>query len=71
MQMAARKIWVAICPKPEQTLIIGRWSIEGKRLTLSLGDHENSQPFTFYEGQLVFPNIPKRRGFWEKIEWAE
>jgi hypothetical protein len=25
-------------------------------------------PFTFYEGQLVYPNIPNRRGFWERIE---
>ena len=48
--------------------VTGRWSVEGKTLTLSFGDHENSQPFTFYEGQLVFPNIAKRRGFWEKIE---
>jgi hypothetical protein len=48
--------------------IIGHWVVEGKTLTLSFGDNENSQPFTFYEGQLVFPNIPNRRGFWEKIE---
>jgi hypothetical protein len=48
--------------------VTGRWSVEGKTLTLSFGDNENSRPFTFHEGQLVFPNIPKRRGFWEKIE---
>jgi hypothetical protein len=48
--------------------VIGRWSVEGKTLTLSFGENENSKPFTFYEGQLVFPNIPSRRGFWEKIE---
>jgi hypothetical protein len=47
---------------------MGRWSVEGKTLTLSFGDNENSQPFTFYEGQLVFPNIPNRRVSWEKIE---
>jgi hypothetical protein len=46
----------------------GRWSVEGKTLTLSFGENENSKPFTFYQGQLVFPNIPNRRGFWEKIE---
>ena len=46
----------------------GRWRVEGKTLTLSFGENENASPFTFYEGQLVFPNIPKRRGFWEKIE---
>ena len=48
--------------------VTGRWSVEGKTLTLSFGENENSKPFTFYQGQLVFPNIPNRRGFWEKIE---
>ena len=48
--------------------VTGRWSVEGKTLTLLFGENENSRPFTFYEGQLVFPNIPNRRGFWEKIE---
>jgi hypothetical protein len=46
----------------------GRWSVEGKTLTLSFGENEQSSPFTFHEGQLVFPNIPNRRGFWEKID---
>jgi hypothetical protein len=46
----------------------GRWSVEGKTLALSFDEKQNSKPFTFYEGQLVFPNIPKRRDFWEKIE---
>jgi hypothetical protein len=46
----------------------GRWSVEGKTLTLSFGGNDRSNLFTFYEGQLVFPNIPNRRGFWEKIE---
>ncbi len=48
--------------------VTGRWSVEGRTLTLSFGENENSRPFTFYQGQLVFPNIPNRRGFWEKIE---
>ena len=39
----------------------------GQTLKLSFGDNENANPFTIYEGQLVFPNIPKRRQFWEKI----
>jgi hypothetical protein len=46
---------------------IGHWSVEGKTLKLSLGENEISRPFTIYEGQLVFPNIPQRRQFWEKI----
>ena len=48
--------------------VTGTWKVEGKTLTLSFGDHENSQPFTFYEGKLVFPNISGRRGIWDKIE---
>ena len=48
--------------------VTGRWSVEGKTLTLSFGENKNASPFTFHEGQLVFPNIPNRRGFWEKIE---
>lgn len=48
--------------------VTGLWSVEGKTLTLSFGDNENSRPFTFHDGQLVFPNIPNRRGIWEKIE---
>ena len=48
--------------------VTGHWSVEGKTLTLSFGGSDRSSPFTFYQGQLVFPNIPNRRGFWEKIE---
>jgi hypothetical protein len=59
--------WVVTADSRGQP-ITERWKVEGKTLTLSFGDNENSSPFTFYEGQLVFPNIPKRRGFWEKIE---
>jgi hypothetical protein len=46
----------------------GHWSVEGKTLTLSFGGNDRYSPFTFYEGQLVFPNIPNRRQFWEKID---
>jgi len=48
--------------------VTGHWSVEGKTLTLSFGGNDRSNPFTFYQGQLVFPNIPNRRGFWEKVE---
>ena len=34
--------------------VTGRWSVEGKTLTLSFGENENSRPFTFYQGQLVY-----------------
>jgi hypothetical protein len=63
----AAENWVVTADSRSEP-VTGRWSVEGKTLTLSLGDNENSSPFTFYEGQLVFPNIPNRRGFWEKIE---
>ena len=48
--------------------VTGHWSVDGKTLTLSFGGSDRSNPFTFYQGQLVFPNIPNRRGFWERIE---
>jgi hypothetical protein len=48
--------------------VTGHWSVEGKTLTLSFGGNDRSSPFTFYQGQLVFPNIQNRRGIWEKIE---
>jgi hypothetical protein len=48
--------------------VTGHWSVEGKTLTLSFGGNDRSSPFTFYQGQLVLPNIPNRRGFWEKID---
>jgi hypothetical protein len=35
------------------------WNVEGKTLTLSFGGSDRSSPFTFYESQLVFPNIPE------------
>lgn len=59
--------WVVTADRRSES-VTGRWSVEGKTLTLSFGENENASPFTFHEGQLVFPNIPKRRGFWEKIE---
>jgi hypothetical protein len=48
--------------------VTGHWSVEGKTLTLSFGGNDRSNSFTFYQGQLVFPNIPNRRGFWERID---
>jgi hypothetical protein len=48
--------------------VTGHWNVEGKTLILAFGGNDRTSPFTFYQGQLVFPNIPNRRGFWEKIE---
>ena len=46
----------------------GQWDIDGRILNISLGERTISLPFTMYQGQLVFPNIAGRRGFWERIE---
>ena len=47
----------------------GQWKIEGKTLDLLFEGNEHiAQPFTIHEEQLVYPNIPNRRRFWEKIE---
>ena len=48
--------------------VTGHWNVDGKTLILSFGGNDRSSPFTFYQGQLVFPNIQNRRGIWEKIE---
>jgi hypothetical protein len=46
----------------------GRWSATGTALNVDWADGRQwGQPFTFYEGQLVFPNVPKQRQFWEAI----
>jgi hypothetical protein len=48
--------------------VTGHWNVEGKTLILSFGGNDRSDPFTFYQGQLIFPNIPNRRVSWEKID---
>jgi hypothetical protein len=46
----------------------GRWSAQGTLLSVDWEDGRQwGQPFTFFEGQLVFPNVPKQRQFWEAI----
>ena len=47
--------------------VTGHWNVQGKTLILSFGGNDRSNPFTFLQGRLVFPNIPNRRAFWEKI----
>ena len=60
--------WVVTAEGRGET-IIGTWSVEDKILIISLeGENEISFPFTFHEGQLIYPNISSQRGFWEKIE---
>jgi hypothetical protein len=46
----------------------GRWTSPGTTLSVDWEDGRQwSQPFTFHEGQLVFPNIANRRQFWELV----
>jgi hypothetical protein len=46
----------------------GRWIAKGTTLSVDWEDGRRwGQPFTFHEGQLVFPNIPNRRQFWEAM----
>ena len=59
--------WTATAYERRES-VTGHWNVEGKTLILSFGGNDRSSPFTFYQGQLVFPNIPNRRGFWEKIQ---
>lgn len=46
----------------------GRWSAKGTMLSVAWDDGRQwGQPFTFHEGQLVFPNVQNQRQFWEAI----
>lgn len=47
----------------------GRWTASGSTFGVKWADGEEwSQPFTFFEGQFVFPNIQGRRKIWERIQ---
>jgi hypothetical protein len=46
----------------------GKWNVKGTMLSVAWEDGRAwGQPFTFHEGQLVFPNVPNQRQFWEVI----
>lgn len=47
----------------------GRWTGQGSSLRVTWTDGDEwSWPYTFFEGQLVFPNVPNQRQFWERID---
>ena len=47
----------------------GRWRVEEKQLMLQVqGEEEGGAPFFMHEGRLVFPNIPNRRQFWDRVQ---
>lgn len=59
--------WIATASGAEPPTS-GRWRTEGTALIVEWDDGTQwSQPFTFHEGQLIFPNIPGRRKNWERI----
>lgn len=46
----------------------GRWRVEDRQLMLQIaGEAEAGAPYFIHEGRLVFPNIPNRRQFWERM----
>jgi hypothetical protein len=51
------------------TPLAGQWEANGNMLTFHIeGSEDQSSPFTFFEGQLVYPNIEGGRGFWDRVE---
>jgi hypothetical protein len=47
----------------------GRWASGDHSLTVAWEDGSQwRQPFTFHDGQLVFPNVANSRQFWERVE---
>lgn len=63
----AAERWV-VTAKTRTPIASGQWRVDDKVLTVQIqGQNGISLPFTFHQGQLVFPNIPNRRGFWDKI----
>ena len=48
---------------------VGRWAVAGSVLNLTwTGEAQTSQAFTMYQGQLVLPNVPNRRVFWDRLD---
>jgi hypothetical protein len=46
----------------------GRWRTEGTTLVVEWEDgRRRQQPYTFYQGQLVLPNIANQRQFWDRV----
>ena len=48
---------------------VGRWAVAGSVLSVTWnGEAQTSQAFTMYQGQLVLPNVPNRRVFWDRLD---
>lgn len=58
-----------VTAKSRSTPQPGRWRVEDRQLMLQLqGDEEDGAPYFIHEGRLVFPNIPNRRQFWDRVQ---
>jgi hypothetical protein len=63
----AAERWI-VTARSRTPVATGAWQVEGKILTVQMpGQNAASMPFTFHQGQLVYPNVPNRRGFWDRI----
>lgn len=61
-------IW-QVTAKSRTTPQSGRWRVEQKQLLIQAqGEEEGGAPYFIHEGRLVFPNIPNRRQFWDRLE---
>ena len=59
----------SVTPSARSAPVRGRWTAQGKILTLEWEDgNQWSRPFTFHDGNLVFPNVQNQRKFWERIQ---
>jgi hypothetical protein len=48
---------------------VGQWAVTGSVLSLTwTGGAQTSQAFTMYQSQLVLPNVPNRRVFWDRLD---
>ena len=60
--------WLVTASRRSGT-VRGRWGTQDNILSMEWEDGSQwSRPFTFHDGNLVFPNVPNQRKFWERIE---
>jgi hypothetical protein len=60
--------WTVTATETE-TPLAGQWEASENTLIFRMeGSEDQSSPFTFFEGQLVYPNVEGRRGFWDRVE---
>jgi hypothetical protein len=59
----------SVTPTSRSGIVRGRWSSEANTLSIDWDDGNRwTAPFTFHEGELVFPNRQGQRRFWKRIQ---